>query len=217
LIKRIRYFAGIKTLATPIIVNRWNIMKTYDDLTVLLHTAIIAAISAGLRALEIYNLDFTVETKSDDSPLTQADRDAHKIIVSCLQTFDLPVLSEEGRDIAYDERRGWERFWMVDPLDGTKEFVKKNGEFTINIALIHEQRPVVGVVYVPVLYRLFFASAGMGAFCCDILDAPTVLNASMDDFLRSSRRLSVGTTVDDIHHRHRQYVRHGSAHVLVER
>jgi 3'(2'), 5'-bisphosphate nucleotidase len=196
LIKRIRYFAGIKTLATPIIVNRWNIMKTYDDLTVLLHTAIIAAISAGLRALEIYNLDFTVETKSDDSPLTQADRDAHKIIVSCLQTFDLPVLSEEGRDIAYDERRGWERFWMVDPLDGTKEFVKKNGEFTINIALIHEQRPVLGVVYVPVLHRLFFASAGMGAFCCDILDAPTVLNASMDDFLRSSRRLSVGTTVD---------------------
>lgn len=171
-------------------------MKTYDDLAPLVHAAVIAAVTAGFRALEIYNQDFSVETKSDDSPLTQADRDAHEIIVSGLQAFELPILSEEGRDIPYGERRVWEQFWMVDPLDGTKEFVKKNGEFTINIALIHQQSPILGVVYVPVLHRLYFAAVGMGAFRCDISDAASIPPGSMEELVASSRRLSVDASGD---------------------
>lgn len=171
-------------------------MKTYDDLTPLVHAAVTAAITAGLRTLEIYNQDFFIETKSDDSPLTQADRDAHEIIVSRLRAFELPILSEEGHDIPYDERCVWEQFWMVDPLDGTKEFVKKNGEFTINIALIHFQSPILGVVYVPVLHRLYFAAVGMGAFRCDILDSASIPPGSMDELVASSRRLSADAAGD---------------------
>jgi 3'(2'), 5'-bisphosphate nucleotidase len=105
-----------------------------------------------------------VEEKADKSPLTLADKRSHDIIVSRLSPFDIPLLSEEGRSIDYSVRSHWKTLWMVDPLDGTKEFVKKNGEFTINIALICEQRPVMGVIYVPVLNHLFFAAKDIGAF-----------------------------------------------------
>jgi 3'(2'), 5'-bisphosphate nucleotidase len=186
-------------------------MKIYDDLTPLVHAAVAAAVTAGLRALEIYNQDFSVETKDDDSPLTQADRDAHEIIISRLRTFELPVLSEEGREIPYDRRLAWEQFWMVDPLDGTKEFVKRNGEFTINIALIYRQSPVLGVVYVPVSQRLYFAAQGMGAFRCDLTDQPFILNGSFADLLSCSRRLRADVAGD------RPYTIVGSrSHVTLE-
>jgi 3'(2'), 5'-bisphosphate nucleotidase len=120
---------------------------------------------AGRAVLEVYNSDFTVERKEDKSPLTIADRRSHEIISAFLKKhFSLPVLSEEGRDIPYEERRTWGYYWLVDPLDGTKEFVKKHGDFTVNIALIHEGRPVAGVIYVPVSGVLYHAQTGGGAF-----------------------------------------------------
>ncbi len=116
-----------------------------------------AAEKAGAKILEIYDTgDFSVEAKSDDSPLTQADKAAHQIIVAGLEETGLPVLSEEGKDIPYEKRKDWERFWMVDPLDGTKEFIKKNGEFTVNIALIERDTPVLGVVYAPVIDKMYY-------------------------------------------------------------
>ncbi len=131
----------------------------------LLPLAITAAQAASLEILNVYHSgDFKTEAKGDQSPLTQADKRAHAIITSLLQSAQLPVLSEEGRDIPYHERKAWEYFWMVDPLDGTKEFVKRNGEFTVNIALIHQQQPMLGVVMVPVSGDLFYASQGTGAF-----------------------------------------------------
>src|SRR5690606_700307 len=112
----------------------------------------IQAAEEGCRAiLEVYNSeDFGAETKGDQSPLTRADRKAHEKITSILTPTGLPILSEEGKHIPYEERRQWSYFWMVDPLDGTKEFIKRNGEFTVNIALIYQNRPVLGVVAVPV-------------------------------------------------------------------
>ncbi len=132
-----------------------------------LFTAMAAALAAGGAILEVYDSDFEVEHKADDSPLTLADRRAHEIIVSALEGFDLPVLSEEGRDIPYSERRDWSAFWLVDPLDGTKEFVKRNGEFTVNIALVRERRPALGVIYVPVQDKLFWGTAKTGAWRVD--------------------------------------------------
>jgi 3'(2'), 5'-bisphosphate nucleotidase len=124
-----------------------------------------AALEAGNAILEIYNSDSFDETaKDDNSPLTKADTAAHKIIVRHLKETGLPILSEEGRDIPYGERKNWEYFWMVDPLDGTKEFIKKNGEFTVNIALIHNGKPILGVVYAPVLDKMYSGGEGMGAF-----------------------------------------------------
>ena len=131
----------------------------------LLHIAIQASIQAGHAILEVYNSDnFEVELKSDNSPLTLADRKAHRVIVEHLKETGLPILSEEGRDIPFEERRNWKKFWLVDPLDGTKEFVKRNGEFTVNIALIENGIPVMGVVYVPVTDTLFFGMMEGGAF-----------------------------------------------------
>ena len=123
-----------------------------------------AARLAGKEILQVYNSDFDVEHKKDESPLTQADRNAHLSIVSSLEDTAYPVLSEEGRNIPFSERKNWEYFWMVDPLDGTKEFVKRNGEFTVNIALIHEQQATLGVIYVPVKDELYVGAQGVGAF-----------------------------------------------------
>ncbi|MCY3620377.1 MAG: 3'(2'),5'-bisphosphate nucleotidase CysQ [Gammaproteobacteria bacterium] len=107
--------------------------------------------AAGSAILEVYGTAFEVETKDDDSPLTEADRRAHRIIVDGLLalTPNLPIVSEEAEPPPYDERRRWQRYWLVDPLDGTKEFVERNGEFTVNIALIDGAEPVLGVVGVP--------------------------------------------------------------------
>ena len=111
------------------------------------------AVEAGQLTLPIYYSDFDVETKDDDSPLTQADLAAHRHIQAALTrlTPDTPQLSEEGAETPYAERRGWAEHWLVDPLDGTREFVNKNDQFTINIALIRDHVPVLGVVYAPVL------------------------------------------------------------------
>lgn len=137
-----------------------------------LPTIIDAARDAGIKILEVYNSDdFDVEKKGDDSPLTKADKLAHNVIVKKLtEETEFPILSEEGADIAFEERKNWEYFWMVDPLDGTKEFIKQNGEFTVNIALIHNNQPVLGVVYAPVLDKLYFGGEGIGAFMGENMD-----------------------------------------------
>lgn len=134
------------------------------NLNELLEVAKVAAEAAGKEILKIYESgDFSVESKSDDSPLTLADKASHLKIVSFLEPTGIPILSEEGRGIPFDERKDWDYFWMIDPLDGTKEFIKKNGEFTVNIALIHEGRPVLGVVHPPVLNDMYLAVEGQGA------------------------------------------------------
>ncbi|WP_420316823.1 3'(2'),5'-bisphosphate nucleotidase CysQ [Ekhidna sp.] len=148
------------------------------DLENLLETAKKASLAAGTEILKIYESgDFSIESKSDDSPLTRADKAAHKKIVSFLESTDIPILSEEGRNIPYEERSNWEYFWMVDPLDGTKEFIKRNGEFTVNIALINKGIPIMGVVYPPVLGELYWGLKDKGAFK-EVHDSIEELNVS---------------------------------------
>ena len=121
----------------------------------------------GDMSIEIYNSDdFEVEIKSDNSPLTKADRLSHQIIKEGLtKSFpQIPVLSEEGKEIPYEERKYWDKFWLVDPLDGTKEFIKRNGEFTVNIALIENGKPVFGLIYVPVTGETFFGDVENGSY-----------------------------------------------------
>ncbi|EKF74718.1 inositol 1-phosphatase [Alcanivorax hongdengensis A-11-3] len=137
------------------------------DFNALLDPLADIAREAGKAILEVYEReDLGVETKDDKSPITEADKAAHTIIEARLQalTADIPVYSEESGDIAYAERRDWPRFWLVDPLDGTKEFIKRNGEFTVNIALIEGNRPVLGVVHVPVTGVTYLGGDGVGAF-----------------------------------------------------
>ena len=114
--------------------------------------AIAAALEAGREIMRIYDdpsQDFGIERKADNSPLTLADKAAHNCIVRHLEPTGIPILSEEGAHLPYEERKLWRRLWIVDPLDGTKEFIKKNGEFTVNIALVEDGKPVLGVIYVP--------------------------------------------------------------------
>lgn len=126
--------------------------------------SIQAALAAGKVILDVYHSDFAVEYKADNSPLTRADRNANDTIVESLSSFKIPMLSEEGREIPYSERKTWERLWIVDPLDGTKEFIKRNGEFSVNIALVEYVNPVLGVIYAPVKEVLYFASQDTGAY-----------------------------------------------------
>ncbi len=173
--------------------------------TQLLLTALFSAKRAGEAILEVYNSDFAVERNDDNSPLTLADKRSHEIIMNDLRktiaiknskhthnNLTLPILSEEGRDIPYDERKGWEYFWLVDPLDGTKEFIKRNGEFTVNIALIHKNNPVLGVIYVPVKDTYYFAATSIGAY--KLTNTKIVTGKlSMKELLDKSQRLPIST------------------------
>jgi 3'(2'), 5'-bisphosphate nucleotidase len=130
-----------------------------------LHSAITAALEAGKAILEIYHAgDFDVQVKDDNSPLTKADLVSHRKIVAYLEKTNIPILSEEGKAIPYKQRKGWRQLWIVDPIDGTKEFVKRNGEFTVNIALIENEKPSIGVIFVPVTKDLYFSTREKGAF-----------------------------------------------------
>jgi 3'(2'), 5'-bisphosphate nucleotidase len=130
-------------------------------------TALLASKEAGLAILDVYKQDFDVSYKEDKSPLTLADQRSHDIIVDHLtdpSVKDLPILSEEGKGIPFEQRHEWEYFWLIDPLDGTKEFIKRNGEFTVNIALIYQHRPILGVIFAPVNNVFYFAAEGLGSF-----------------------------------------------------
>ncbi len=156
----------------------------------MLELAIKASLEAGEAILQIYRRDFAVGYKDDRSPLTEADLASHRIIEKALKQTTWPVLSEESAAIPYAERKAWSRYWLVDPLDGTKEFIKKNGEFTVNIALIAEGVPVLGVVYAPVLRTLYWgtidAEGGRSAW-----KAEQPEGRSMEEVLRSAVSLSI--------------------------
>jgi len=136
------------------------------DLQSLLELVIPVATDAGEAVLGVYARDFTTVEKDDKSPLTEADLASHHAIVAGLEKIDpsIPILSEESKAMAYEERSHWTRFWLVDPLDGTKEFIKRNGEFTVNIALIDGNEAVLGVVHAPVLGTTYAGAKGLGAF-----------------------------------------------------
>lgn len=143
-----------------------DLKVTDTDPRPLLEPTVEIGREAAARILEVYNSDFAVTSKEDRSPLTAADMAAHKTICAGLAdlTPSVPVLSEESASVPYAERSRWAEYWLVDPLDGTREFVKKNGEFTVNIALVRGHRPVLGVVVVPVRNCAYFACRGHGAF-----------------------------------------------------
>lgn len=151
--------------------------------------AIQAAIAAGNAILEVYRSDFSVEYKSDKSPLTIADRKSHEIIMNALKGSNVPILSEEGKDTPYEQRKNWKHFWMIDPLDGTKEFIKRNGEFTVNIALVEESRPILGVIFVPDRNTLYFGASSFGAYklenkaLIDLLAPPTASDEAENNLL----------------------------------
>ena len=137
-----------------------------DQRANLLDPVLAIAVEAGRRIMQVYQSEFAVTHKDDTSPLTQADLAAHEHIVRELSTLtpELPVLSEESASVPYAERKTWSRYWLVDPLDGTKEFIKRNGEFTVNIALIDQGKPVMGVVYAPALELSYLGAHAAGAW-----------------------------------------------------
>lgn len=144
-----------------------NLKPETLNLNLILPQVVAVAEKAGEAVMEIYGQeDFAVAYKGDDSPLTRADIVSHEIILRHLRalTPDLPILSEESESLTFAERQSWRALWLVDPLDGTKEFIKRNGEFTINIALIEDDRPVLGVVHAPALNVTYFAAESVGAF-----------------------------------------------------
>src|SRR4029450_5047886 len=173
------------------------------------HVVAIAR-EAGQAVLDVYNQDFGVEYKADNSPLTLADRRSHEIIAAGLERLApaVPIVSEEGSLAPYEERRAWDYFWLVDPLDGTKEFVARTDEFTINIALIYGREPVLGVVYAPALNLLYYAVKDHGSFKVDgsgtakrlnadsavggdelvIIGSRSHHSAAMDEFIETQRR-----------------------------
>ena len=153
----------------------------------LLQTAINASIKGGYSIMEVYASDFAIEHKDDKSPLTLADKNCNDIIESFLLKTEIPILSEEGVEIPFNERKNWEYSWLVDPLDGTKEFVNRNGEFTVNIALIRNGNPIMGVIYVPVKEELYFAMEGLGSYKITV-DA---ISSDLDDLIEKSNKLPI--------------------------
>ena len=149
-----------------------------DDLQALQGPVKKIAYQAGRNIMEIYDRGFEVEEKADKTPLTEADMAAHRVIVEGLTalTPDVPVLSEESKPMTFEERAAWPLYWLVDPLDGTREFIKRNGEFTVNIALIEGHEAIVGVVYAPVVGSLYYAARGIGAFKKSELDDPVPIH-----------------------------------------
>lgn len=145
-----------------------------DTLDGLLRQALALAREAGVEILRVYREGFDIQEKADRSPLTTADLAAHRCIVGGLSTLQphYPVLSEESEAIPYSERAGWETYWLIDPLDGTREFIKRNDEFTVNIALVHDHRPILGVVHAPALGSSYYAIEGGPAYRQDESDPP---------------------------------------------
>lgn len=162
-----------------------------------LTTAISAALEAGNKILEIYHsTDFDIEIKGDNSPMTRADKVAHNVIVSVLEKTEIPILSEEDIVIPYAERKNYKKLWIVDPIDGTKEFIKRNGEFTVNIALIEDQHPILGVIFVPVTGDLYFSSNEIGSFKISVdlenFDVESIITkASKLPFTRQDKTFTV--------------------------
>lgn len=161
----------------------------------LLHQAIIASVLAGNEILKVYDTNFDVEIKSDRTPVTLADKNASDKIIEYLKPFNIEVLSEEGNHADYTIRKHWDKLWIVDPLDGTKEFVKRNGEFTVNIALVENGTPTLGVIFSPVSNDLYFSSKNNGAFKITGTDFSLMKDnieaSSLDFILSKSQKLPI--------------------------
>lgn len=152
-----------------------------------LSAALNAALKAGEAIRKVYFSDqLMVEYKQDLSPITLADRHAHECIEELLLPLNLPVLSEEGAEIAFDVRKDWNKFWLVDPLDGTREFVKRNDDFTVNIALVEHNEPQVGVIYAPITGLLYFGIRGSGAFKRDTCYEKEIRIDKLNEFISGS-------------------------------
>ena len=162
--------------------------------------ALAIARQAGNCIVEVYGSHYEVDFKSDNTPVTTADMAAHHVIIDHLKKLNpcLPVLSEESDGISFEERLAWRTFWLVDPLDGTREFLRKNGEFSVNIALIHDNVPIAGVIFAPVLDVAYFATCGSGAYkqigrnkptAIKVRSAPTPVTVAKSRNPKPSRRL----------------------------
>jgi 3'(2'), 5'-bisphosphate nucleotidase len=163
---------------------------TIDKRKKLLSKAVEASINAGKEILKVYYSDnFDVEIKKDKTPLTLADKAAHNEIIDILEKTNIPILSEEGKSIDYNERKKWEYFWLVDPLDGTKEFIKKNDEFTVNIALIYNGNPISGIIYVPVLKLLYVGDVEIGSYLINSIDT----YSNIDNLIKIGQKLPKAT------------------------
>lgn len=162
-----------------------------EQIDYLLCSAYNAAIEAGAKIVEIYTEydDFFVSLKADSTPLTIADSQAHYIIKNRLSQTRIPLLSEEGRDMFYDERRSWDLYWLVDPLDGTEEFIKRNGEFTVNIALMVDNSPYLGVIYVPQSRTIYFSDPDRGSFCQTGVEPEIISTKSISEVFASARQM----------------------------
>ena len=161
----------------------------------LIDIAIKAAITAGIEIMRIYNdpdFDLNIEKKADNTPLTLADKVSNKVIEDLLNDTGIPILSEEGKNIEYSKRKDWQRFWLVDPLDGTKEFIKRNGEFTVNIALMENNKPVTGIIYVPVTGNLYVGKQNEGAWKLENGKE----DASFNDIISLGIRLPIETKIN---------------------
>lgn len=163
----------------------------------ILHQTIIAAVLAGKEILEVYETKFEVEYKDDKSPLTLADKKASDKIIEELKQFNIPVLSEEGVHDSFEIRKSWKKLFIVDPLDGTKEFVKRNGEFTVNIALVEDNMPTLGVIFSPVFKDIYFAAKQMGAFKIDRQQFSSLIESiedvSLETLLSLAQKLPIVT------------------------
>lgn len=159
-----------------------------------LEIAIKAAIQGGNEIMKIYNGNFVVEYKDDNSPLTQADKNANEVITLHLAASGIPVISEESKQISYEHRKNWQSCWIVDPLDGTKEFVKRNGEFTVNIALVEKGKPQLGVIYVPVEKLLYFGSVDEGKSFRIFVDSA---NPNPESIINSAEEIRPSKTSKD--------------------
>lgn len=145
------------------------------DLQSLVKATVSISRQAGSKILDIYGNEFTIDIKEDKSPLTEADLAAHHFLTNSIRDFEycFPIISEESvEDLHFEKRKKWQTYWLIDPLDGTKEFINRNGEFTVNVALIHRHKPILGVVYVPVKDQCYFAAEGIGAFKQEKSDTP---------------------------------------------
>ena len=153
--------------------------------------AISACIYGGQEIMSVYNTDFGFELKKDNSPLTIADKKCNKKIEEILCDSKIPILSEEGKQLNYEERKNWKYLWIVDPLDGTKEFIKKNGEFTVNVALVKNNQPIIGVIYVPAKNILYFSNKNLGSYKSKVSINEFKDLASIEELITESEKLPI--------------------------
>ncbi|MFI5203124.1 MAG: 3'(2'),5'-bisphosphate nucleotidase CysQ [Flavobacteriales bacterium] len=169
-------------------------MKFSDSL----YQAVYAAWLAGKEIMEVYSGEFNVEHKDDNSPLTLADKKAHTAIKNALQQSNIELLSEEGAHADFEIRKGWKKLWVVDPLDGTKEFIKRNGEFTVNIALVENGFPVLGVIYAPELQQMYWAEKGLGVYSCPLGSRGTSSLPDIKEMIDSCERINQQHVLPDV-------------------